>query len=54
MNTLIGTKEQVHLPKLIYKLPMTNKVIGEDYTVWDYQIVNKKTIYRYLYSTCKL
>jgi hypothetical protein len=39
--------------KIRCKLPMTKKVFTEDYEIFEYEIINKKPVYRYLYSLIK-
>ena len=36
---------------IVKKIPMTKSVLLEDNTVWEYEFINKKAIFIYIYQT---
>ena len=49
-HPLIGTKQEIVKGKLLYKLPMSNRYIGEHNMMYEVFVQNGKLVYQYLGS----
>lgn len=49
-ETICNTRDKVRMGKIMYKLPMSRKVVTEAGEVWEYIFADRKIIWRYRYS----